>query len=1133
MAKQYSLMLILAATVILSSGTMTKPRIPVPSETKVSQSGVPSTPAIVTYGAHWISENGKSTDLILKNGDTQNSNAATVMLYAADGELEQSVDIQLPANAVKRISLTEIIKPAITPTHWGGLVVRSTRKVSGEIAIQDSQVGSFSMHLSGGYRYDTENALYAPWWLPDDQTEGGLTLFNTSAQNVTVTPSILRSGSPERAGVPIDIAPNASVKLSLRDMLGKDDTPGSDIGNVTLRYSGPAHSIHPVLLLSNAATGFLLMPSFNGRHEQQNTDRTTWQFPDISLAAGEQSNGQAGQALTAYALVSNGTKNSLTPRLTAFFASNKRNRKAPLSMAPLMPNETRLVDLSRLINTALPRAEITHFAMTASHDGSPGDLSIAVFSTSQKNDVVLTSVGMLQPPATLDTSFWKIGTSSAIPVVQNKNEVDAPVRVMIHYMAAHGVESFRLPSLSVGSHKKVPLILRQAVLSGTLDDLGNKIPSGTISGLVTLEPAIANPEMALPNLFSDECENDCSTEQSPSSAPFASITVDTKTKGITPVSGVVFANSADCPPVISSIDPTSGAVGGDPVITIQGEDFATGQTVSVSGGITAEVQSVNDTGGANNGTIMTVALDIPVDAASGTHTVTVNDELLGSSNSVNFQVGDRTPSITSVVPSRWSAGTTVNVQILGTGFGTNPPTVNISGGGVTSFQITGPNPPSDTEIDVSVTIDPNAPTGSATIEVTSTGYAGNPFSPVPGSSPNSPNFTVQVDSTPASPIVIVRSNDPQQCQGIDLSQQTQTIYAGQQVNLRACLTSLHPGEAIQTATWTINGNVVLFYSASTSKATLNTFSPPDDCVDQIINGSVGAPPNSCTVDPFFWVCPIKTAVVCTYPDAVTAVFEYRLNNGNGASKTVTYNVQGPGNTGVPITIDPDGGTATVKVTSDQNGLGIGPTGITVVSSDGSNGTSAGLVVMASAQLPQDPNTGTTVGSFSWARLFNSPTTVSFIQGSTLDSQAVPSQGPGAFSCSLVNPLDGNPEALIYPASSVAQKNVPNDLLLISGGTGLSPLQGEGGFSRLETVYLFWEPPDPVGNCPSCTIPIPLGAVTFHYSGAATNSLNSAQGTQGWTMNAGCGTGPGSSNPVAGTAFPIWTAKFAVQNCGPI
>jgi hypothetical protein len=416
------------------------------------------------------------------------------------------------------------------------------------------------------------------------------------------------------------------------------------------------------------------------------------------------------------------------------------------------------------------------------------------------------------------------------------------------------------------------------------------------------------------------------------------------------------------------------------------------------------------------------------------------------------------------------------------------------------------------------------------VTVTSDGEACSGFLGGPGEPPTGSNKAT-IEPAPAGPIVIVNTNDPQQCQGTDLSQQTQTIYAGQQVNLRACLNSLQDGESVASATWTVNGRVIAFFGVSDffidSKTIFKTFTPPGDCVNQINTGSSGAASHSCTVDPFYWVCPVEDADVCIYPRNVTAVFEYTLDNGNGGKNTVTYNVLGPDNTSVPITVNPDGGTATVQITSD-GGLRVGPTGITVISSDSSNGTVVGMVLMASAQLPQDPNTGKTVGKFSWARLFQNPSTRSFIQGSNRDSQTVPELGPGSFTCSFVDPFDPNGELVTSFPATAAKKNVPNDLLLIKNGIDLQPLQGEAGISFSEKDYLFWEP-DAAGSDP--TIPIPLGTVTFQVSGAATNSLDPTQGTQGWMLNAGCGTGPLASLE-AKQQFPVWTHKQKLQSCGP-
>ncbi len=56
-----------------------------------------------------------------------------------------------------------------------------------------------------------------------------------------------------------------------------------------------------------------------------------------------------------------------------------------------------------------------------------------------------------------------------------------------------------------------------------------------------------------------------------------------------------------------------------------------------------------------------------------THWLTVTT-IFGQSNAVQFTAltGDHTPSITSISPDHWDAGTTTGFSIAGTGFGTNP-----------------------------------------------------------------------------------------------------------------------------------------------------------------------------------------------------------------------------------------------------------------------------------------------------------------------------------------------------------------------------------------------------------------------------------------------------------------------------
>jgi hypothetical protein len=142
------------------------------------------------YGAFWQVGDGYSSELVLKNDDPRNVAAVQVTLFGNTGQQSGSAQIQIAANSVNRVDLASIVGPQ---GGSGGLMlefVGVVPQIAGKIVIVDSQRGtSIELPLQGGYRYDTENALYAPWWLLDEGTEGRITLFNSSAQAVVVSAS--------------------------------------------------------------------------------------------------------------------------------------------------------------------------------------------------------------------------------------------------------------------------------------------------------------------------------------------------------------------------------------------------------------------------------------------------------------------------------------------------------------------------------------------------------------------------------------------------------------------------------------------------------------------------------------------------------------------------------------------------------------------------------------------------------------------------------------------------------------------------------------------------------------------------------------------------------------------------------
>ncbi|HXJ06004.1 MAG TPA: IPT/TIG domain-containing protein [Candidatus Acidoferrum sp.] len=174
------------------------------------------------------------------------------------------------------------------------------------------------------------------------------------------------------------------------------------------------------------------------------------------------------------------------------------------------------------------------------------------------------------------------------------------------------------------------------------------------------------------------------------------------TVGGVPSNGVLFTVTP--PPVITSLNPTSGPVG--TVVTVTGTNFGptvgTRTSVVAFNGITARTTSWSDT---------SIIVPVPAGASSGNVVVSISGI---SSNGVPFTVTNP-PSITSLNPSSGLVGT--SVTIVGTSFGGTQGTSTVTFNGVTGA----PTNWSDTSIAVPV------PAGatSGNVAVTVGGVASN------------------------------------------------------------------------------------------------------------------------------------------------------------------------------------------------------------------------------------------------------------------------------------------------------------------------------------------------------------------------------------------------------------------------
>ena len=182
-------------------------------------------------------------------------------------------------------------------------------------------------------------------------------------------------------------------------------------------------------------------------------------------------------------------------------------------------------------------------------------------------------------------------------------------------------------------------------------------------------------------------------------------------------------------PTVSGVDPASRGQGAiDQPITITGTGFGEGAAASVSGtGVTVANVVVA------SATEITADLSVAGDAATGERTLTVTNTDGGSAGTT-FTVNPK-PVITSMTPA--SRGQNAADQIIvvdGTNF-VDTPDIQISGEGITLNAV---NFVSPTELELDITIAPDAPTGARDVTI---------INPDAGTSIATGAFTVNVGPT--------------------------------------------------------------------------------------------------------------------------------------------------------------------------------------------------------------------------------------------------------------------------------------------------------------------------------------------------------------------------------------------------
>ncbi|HEX6730195.1 MAG TPA: IPT/TIG domain-containing protein, partial [Pyrinomonadaceae bacterium] len=167
-------------------------------------------------------------------------------------------------------------------------------------------------------------------------------------------------------------------------------------------------------------------------------------------------------------------------------------------------------------------------------------------------------------------------------------------------------------------------------------------------------------------------------------------------------------------PHISQMSPTSAQLDSNIELHFEGTNLGGNPSVNISGSGVSTGQIIF-----SNETRLSLNISIAANATPGNRSVSISTRGY-TSNSVTLTIGDRTPHINSLNPSRGDAGSVVNVTISGRNFGINP-AIFVSGG-ITAEVLAGST---TTQINSRFTIPSGTLAGDKQVTVFSNGLNGS------------------------------------------------------------------------------------------------------------------------------------------------------------------------------------------------------------------------------------------------------------------------------------------------------------------------------------------------------------------------------------------------------------------------
>jgi hypothetical protein len=454
----------------------------------VAATATQAEPEHVLSFPYYSIKGGWDSTLTLNNSSVSEL-AATVTLYALNGEALRLPGLSLKPNSSSAVSLSELINrsPRRAQFDEGSIDVRFNSNDS--MAIAPQLTVSNSRH---GMSFDMEppmmlmsSTLEGLWWSPDKKTSGQVVLSNTTDQNLEVLLNVQWRGAVIPSPL-VSLSAHQTNVLDIEKLLKSIniEVEGIERGGLSITHNGLPGALIVHGVIQNKETHFASNLPFLDPTMQKNSV-----LNGTGLMLGHPAPG-SGFPENSFFIPRLALKNALnapqTATISVRYLLQDDVRVKNLPIVSLAPSEVRMVDFSALM-FGLRNVSINGAELRIESSGAPGSLIAALSSVeeSQAVEVDVPLVSRSERSGEGGNHPFRLGEQfRSVAYLTNITQKPTKVAVIIFHEAG-----MYLPELiSVAAGATVAIDLLQLRDSQVKDIQGRTLPANLSQGQIFWHP---------------------------------------------------------------------------------------------------------------------------------------------------------------------------------------------------------------------------------------------------------------------------------------------------------------------------------------------------------------------------------------------------------------------------------------------------------------------------------------------------------------------------------------------------------------------------------------------------------------------------------------------------------------------